>query len=144
MKQRAAVTAMAMVLTAVMTASAQPGYFSTLEKHQQTDLRKAACLYTKCLKSENIGVIESALSHLVRMKLYVPELQCPELQEELNSLAATGTTPSVRYKAQIASLVFDSPDIFTAESAQQYENGTDLFNTVASRLQMTLVSNNGR
>ena len=141
MKQRVAVTTMAMVLMAVMTASAQPGYFSSLEKHQQTDLQKVACRYTESLKSGNAGVIESALGHLIRMKLFVPEFQCPDLQEELSTLAAEGTTPSVRYKAYIASLVFDSPELFKAEGARQYANSTDLFSTVAARLQMALVSN---
>jgi hypothetical protein len=139
MKKRVAVTTMAMVLMAVMTATGQREYFSSLEAHQKTDLEKVACRYVQCFKTGNPGVIESALGHAVRMKLYVPEVKCPELRQEINSLAVMGTTPSIRYKAYLASLVFDSPKLFKEEAARQYKDPDDLFNTIASRLQVALL-----
>jgi hypothetical protein len=145
MKKRAAVTTMAMVLVAVMTASAQPGYFSTYETHQKMDLEKIACRYVECIKTGNPGVVESALSHVVRMKLFVPELRCPGLREAISSLAVFGATPAIRYKAYLASLVFDSPVLFKDERTRLYTDGDDLFNTVAARLQVALLgSHNGK
>jgi hypothetical protein len=141
MKQRVAVTTMAMVLVAVMTAAAQPGYFSTLDAHRKADLEKVACRYAECLKTGNPGVIESALGHVVRMKLYVPELVCPGLRQEISSMAVFGPTPTVRYKAYLASLVFDSPTLFKEEAARQYKDSEDLFNTIAARLQVALLGN---
>jgi hypothetical protein len=141
MKQRAAVMTMAMVLVTVMTAAAQPGHFSTVEKHRATDLAKVVCSYTAALKTGNDGVIESALSHLVRMKLFVPEMQCPELRQEIARLAMNGATPTIRYKAYLTSLVFDAPQLFKAESARNYEGPEELFTSVASRLQIALIGN---
>lgn len=143
MKQRVVVTTMAAMVVAVMTAAAQPGYFSTVEAHRKADIGKVACRYANCLKSGNPGVIESALGHAVRMKLYIPESNCPELRQEISSLAVAGLTPSIRYKAYLASLVFDSPVLFRDEAAREYGNVDELFNAVASRLQVALLDRPG-
>ena len=144
MKKRVAVTTMAMVLMAVMTAAAQPGYFSTLETHRSTNLEKISCRYLECLKTGNAGVIESALGHVIRMKLFVPEVQCPALRQEISSLAVLGSTPSIRYKAYLASLVFDSPVLFKEEGAREYKDADALFNSVAARLQVALLGSQNR
>ena len=148
MKKRVAVTTMAMVLMAVMTAAAQPGYFSTLETHQKADLEKISCRYAECLRTgnpgDNVGVIESALGHAVRMKLFIPEVKCPGLRQEISSLAVFGTTPSIRYKAYLASLVYDSPTLFKNEASRQYRDSEELFNAVAGRLQVALLSHPDR
>jgi hypothetical protein len=139
MKRKVAVMTMAMVMVAVMTAQAQPGYFSTLEKHRLTNLEKVVCRYGEALRSDNAGVKESALSHLVRMKLFVPELQCPNVQQDLAALAINGETPTIRYKAYLASLVFDMPQVFSKEQTSNYEDPEHLFGNVAARLQVALI-----
>jgi hypothetical protein len=139
MKQRIAVMTMAMVLVAAMTAEAQPGYFSTLEKHRLTNLEKVVCRYVDALKSENAGVKESALSHLVRMKLFVPELRCPNAEQEIAALAIKGETPTIRYKAYLASLVFDMPQVFATEKIRNFEDPEHLFGNVATKLQVALI-----
>lgn len=139
MNRRAAVITMTMVMVAVMTAQAQPGYFSTLEKHRLTNLEKVVCRYGEALRCKNAGVQESALSHLVRMKLFVPELQCPNIQQDIASLAINGVTPTIRYKAYLASLVFDMPQVFTAERLSNFEDPEHLFGNVATRLQVALI-----
>jgi hypothetical protein len=140
MKKRVAVTTAAMMMFAVMTAAAQPGHFSTLEKHRATDLSKVVCRYVECLKTGNDGVIEASLSHLMRMKLFVPELQCPGAQQEFAKLAMNGATPKIRYKAYLAGLVFDSPQIFKEEAARNYSGPDELFTSIASRLQVALIA----
>jgi hypothetical protein len=139
MKKRVAIVAAGMMMFAAMTASAQPGVFSSLEKHQSMDLSKVTCRYAEGLKSGIDGVVESSLAHLVRMKLFVPDLQCPNVREEIAKLASDGSTPRIRYKAYLASLVFDSPQIFKAESTQNFAGADELFSTVASRLQVALI-----
>jgi hypothetical protein len=139
MKQRVAVTIAAVVVLTAMTAAAQPMYFSSLEAHRKADLGKITCQYTACLKTKNVGVIESALGHVVRMKMYLPEVDCPELRQEISSLSVTGPSASVRYKAYLAGLVFDSPGLFKEEAVRDYEGPEDLFRSVGSRLQITLL-----
>ena len=139
MKQRAAVTMMAVLLMAGTTAAAQPGYFSTLEKHQKADLEKAACQYSEDLKSGNAGVIESALAHVIRMKLFVPELSCPDLEMGLRLLAVTGETPGIRHRAYLATLVFDSPALFKEEATRLYDGPDEIFWSVASRVNVAVL-----
>ncbi len=139
MKTRVAVTVMAVVVMATMTAAAQNRFFSSLETHRSTDLGKIACKYTNCLKSGNVGVIESALAHVVRMKMYVPELECPGLRQEISSLSVAGPNASVRYKAFLASLVFDTPGLFKEEAVREFDTPEELFNSVALRLQIALL-----
>ncbi len=103
------------------------------------DLEKISCRYAECLQTGNPGVIVSALGHAVRMKLFVPEVNCPGLHQQISSLAVFGRTPSIRYKAYLASLVFDSPQLFKEEGARQYKDTEDLFNAVAGRLQVALL-----
>lgn len=139
MKQRVAVTTMAVLLMASMNAAAQPGYFSTAEIHRKANLEKAACQYNEDLKIGNTGVIESALAHVVRMKLFAPELSCPELQMGIRMLAVTGETPAIRHKAYLASLVFDSPSLFKEEATRLYEGPDEIFSSVAARLNVALL-----
>jgi ribonucleotide reductase alpha subunit len=139
MKQRVAVTAMAVLLMAGTTAAAQPGYFSTLERHRSADLQKAACQYAHDLKSGNEGVTESAIAHVIRMKLFVPDLSCPELEMGLRMLAVTGDTPAVRHRAYLATLVFDSPALFKEEAARTYESPDEIFRSVASRVNIAVL-----
>jgi len=139
MKQRVAVTMMAVVVMATMTAAAQPRYFSSLETHRSADLGKIACKYAMCLKTENAGAIESVLAHVVRMKMYAPELECPGLRKEISSLAVAGPNASVRYKAFLASLVFDTPTMFKDEAVREFNSSDELFNSIAVRLQIALL-----
>lgn len=139
MKQRAAVTLIAILLIAGTTGAAQPGYFSSLEKHKKSNLQKAACVYAADLKSDNEGVVESALAHVVRMKLFVPELNCPDLQMGIRLVAVTGETPQIRHRAYLASLVFDAPSLFSQEAARVYENPDELFSTLAARTNIALM-----
>jgi len=140
MKQRIAVTAMAILVLAATTASAQPGYFSSKEMHRTANFDKAINQYCASLRSENEGVVESALAHLVRMKLFVPELNCPEVPLAIRMVAVSGETPKVRHRAYLASLVFDSPAIFKAEGKQLYSGPDDLFSTIASRTNVAFLA----
>jgi hypothetical protein len=84
-------------------------------------------------------VIESALAHVVRMKMYLPELECPGLRQEISSLAVAGPNASLRYRAFLASLVFDAPAMFKEEAAREFNSSDELFNCIAKRVQLALL-----
>lgn len=129
------------VVTVLMAASAaaQPAYFSGREKHRSADLDKIEFKYVLCLESCNTGVIESALAHVVQMKLYAPEKEFEALHARVNSLSVNGCNPIIRYKAYIAGLVFDNPEMFKSEQIRQFENPEELFGSLSNRLQVTLL-----
>ena len=129
------------VVTALLAtaAAAQTGYFSSREKHRSADLDKVEFNYVLCLESCNTGVIESALAHVVLMKLYAPEKQLDMLQAKINSLSVNGCNPTIRYKAYLAGLVYDNPEIFKSEQGRKFENPEDLFGSLSDRLQVTLL-----
>jgi hypothetical protein len=144
MKQRVAVTAMVFLVLAASTASAQPGYFSSKEEHKTAKLGKAVNQYCASLTHENAGVVESALAHLVRMKLFVPDLNSPEVAVAIRMVAVSGETPRVRHRAYLASLVFDTPGMFTEESSRLYNGPDDLFSSIAARTNVAYLSSENK
>jgi hypothetical protein len=77
------------------------------------------------------------------MKWAFPSMQLEGLRESLGTLATGGKTAAIRYKAYLASLVYDSPSIFTGESGQEYAWDEDLINAIGARAQKALLGNNG-
>jgi hypothetical protein len=137
--------ALAVVTALLATAAvAQTGYFSSRERHRSADLDKVALRYAECLESCNTGVVESALAQAVQMKLYAPEKQFEVLTEKMNSLSVSGCQPSIRYKAYLASLVYDAPELFKQEQEEKFDNAEDLFSSISNRLQVTLLGAHDR
>jgi hypothetical protein len=134
------------VVTALLAtaAAAQPGYFSSRESHRSANLDKVSLRYAQCLECGNDGVIESALAHAILMKLYAPDKKFDVLQEKVNSLSVNGCKPSIRYKAYLASLVYDAPELFKQEQEQKFDNAEELFSSVSNRLQITLLGAHDR
>ena len=134
------------IATALMatTAMAQSTYFSSRERHHSANLDKAAQRYVECLESCNTGVVESALAQAVLMKLYVPEKEFDGLRGKIGSLSVNGCNPAIRYKAYLASLVYDDPELFTKEQGQSFSDAEALFSSVSNRLQVTLLGSHDR
>ena len=76
-------------------------------------LNKAKENYMRSLESKTHGVVESSIFVLLEMKEKYPDANYKTLIEKLNELAAEGTTPMIRYKAQLASLYFDFNNMFS-------------------------------
>jgi len=95
--------------------------------------------YRACFASANAGVIESAIAQSVRMRWAIPSARLEELRMALGTLAESGKTPAIRYKAYLAGLVYDAPVMFEEESAQKYVWDEDLFDAVSARAQKALL-----
>ena len=59
--------------------------------------------------------------------------------QSLGSLAVAGRTPSLRYKAYLAGLVFDNPSIFTGTDVRKFDSSEELFASLSDRLQKVLI-----
>lgn len=134
-------TLMMLTLAAAITtsAAAHDRYFSDAQRHRAVDLAPVAVRYMQALTSENEGVVCSALAHATWMKLMVPERSFTDLQASINSLAATGKTSEIRYRAYLASMVFDRPALFKGEEAKEFENGDDMFASVSHRITVVML-----
>jgi hypothetical protein len=109
---------------------------------QVTDICRCEHNYTACLASTNEGVVESAIAQCIRMKWALPSARLDEVRSALGSLAASGKTPAIRYKASLAGLVYDSPSIFDSERQGSYVWDEDLFAALSNRAGQALLGCN--
>jgi hypothetical protein len=134
-------TLMMVVLAATITTSAvaHDRYFSDAQRHRSVNLAPVAQRFVESLRNDNEGVVRSALAHATWMKLMVPEQTFPVLQAEISALAVSGSTPEIRYRASLASLVFERPSLFTGETTKDFEDGDDMFASVARRVSFSFL-----
>jgi hypothetical protein len=130
--------AAAMILLSLQSAEAQK-YFSDFRSHSHANLDRAAKYYLASLDAENEGVVESALAHIARMKMYFPEMAFEHIAAKVADLSVSGSTPRIRYQAYLVNAIFSTPSVFAEESRRDYESPEALFSAVAERLRSTLL-----
>jgi hypothetical protein len=139
-----AMFAAAMVLFATPAMQAQDKecnkYFSDPSIYENADIPTALKAFECCLTMNNPGVQESAMAHLVMLKLMCPAVDAAKITRRLEELSTTATAPGTRFKAYIASQVYKNPEFFARERGAQYDNGDELFNALAVRLQSSLLT----
>jgi hypothetical protein len=86
------------------------------------------------LKSENQGVVESAIFISLSLKNYFPESNYGKVINKLNDLVADGITPVIKYKAQLASLYYSYPNLFSDIKVDTKENAETYFKMISERL----------
>jgi hypothetical protein len=146
MKTSAVVLAavLAMGSTASHAQDSDHHYFSAPANYRSVDLEKAQNAYKCCLGTENPGVQESALAHLVWLKVQRPDADLSPLRECLDRLAVAGATTSVRYRAYLATLLLDSSSIFVGLENERFATDAELFSAMSGRLQKTLLGYSDR
>lgn len=118
-------------------------YFSVVRSYTPAHLERAVKNYTGCLESTNVGVVESALAHVARMKLIFPAAESRKLAKQIEFLTVNGQTPAIRYKAYLTLMVFDTPEIFGQVGQKEFREDEEVFSTLAARLQETLLGYSG-
>jgi hypothetical protein len=110
--------------------------------HQRMNLDKAQRNYLAALASSNDGVVQSAIANAAKLRLACPERDLRDLHAKISELALHGMTPAIRYKAYLASYVFDQPGFLSQERRTEYRDDKELFTAIASRLQKRLIGSN--
>ena len=95
-------------------------------------LAKENCL--AALRSDNRGLVESAIDVMIMVKKVYPAMDFKEADKELNKLAVDGQTPSIRYKAQLASLYFQYPGLFTGINDKIGNSVAENYKLISSKL----------
>ncbi len=135
------------VLAGASVAAAQPiredspkakTYFSKVTRYEAVDLGALEANILANLRSDNYGVIESALAHAAHFRLARPEFDMAEIRQEVIRLASEGPTASIRYKAHLVNQVCCEPDRFETALDGIYATGDEFFVSLGSRLQAML------
>ena len=127
-------TMIAIVIAAVV------GYAGAFAQDQSTgkyDCKsdKVKLNYLMGIRSENQGLSESAMWQTAKIKMLYPNADFADVKQVADSLTVNGKTPSIRYKAYLASNVFDNPTWFAKRAQKNYEDGDEFFGAIAAQLQ---------
>ena len=86
------------------------------------------------LSHDNAGVVKSALSHIVRVRVANPQLSMDKAQAEIKDLIESGETTAVRYEAFLASAVMENPGLVSLADCNDCGAPETLFSIIATRL----------
>lgn len=86
------------------------------------------------LKSDNQGVVESTIFISLALKDIYPEANINKVVNKLNDLVADGSTPVIKYKAQLASIFYTYPTLFSDIKVNTKENPETYFKMISERL----------
>jgi hypothetical protein len=144
-----AVTVVAAALVFFSAASMQGqskennSYFSDPSVYRNANIPTALKAFESCLAMENAGVQESAMAQLAMLKMVLPAVDAGAIARRLEEIATSAPSPSTRFKAYIVSQVYSNPELFANERGTRYNDGDELFNALAARLQSSLLSYSG-
>ncbi|MCK6621731.1 MAG: hypothetical protein HUU32_05390 [Calditrichaceae bacterium] len=96
--------------------------------------------YEMALKSGNASVVESALFHVVKFKIFYTEQDTEKLAAMLEKLASDGETGAIRYKAYLAGQFLNDPALLAKIEKQDYKDGDRFFRMLAEELEKELLA----
>lgn len=110
--------------------------FADLTSYQNISFERAAKSYLGSLEFKGCAeIVEGGLAQLAMLKLAQPGGKQRAIENKLSDLAVDGESPTVRFKAYLASTVFTNPNLFQSEQFGNFTTGDELFAALASRLQ---------
>ncbi len=109
-------------------------YFADATQFGPNWIARAEKAYGDCLQSSNEGVVESALAHVAMMKLALPARGFSELESKVARLVKNAATPELRYKAYLALVALQHPEIFRNIGHQNYGGHDELYGVLANKL----------
>jgi hypothetical protein len=108
--------------------------FANGPKKDEQFINKAKSCYLKTLDSDYNSIVESSIFITMDLKSRYPSEDYDELIDKLNELAVEGKTPTIRYKAQLASLYFNYQNLFTDIKFTDKENPEQSFQQISEKL----------
>ncbi len=116
--------------------------YGAVYSYEPAYLNRAALNYAAALQSDCDGVVESAIAHSTLLRMVAQQLEMGRIQSILVNLSEEGRTPAIRYKAYLATAVFDNPRKFENTARRMYEDSDEFFGVVASQVHNTLLGHN--
>lgn len=125
-----------MVMTAMMAMVFTSGMMAqTYSSSNNSKLESGKKNYMMGLRSSNQGLTESAMMQVAKIKMIAPTARFEDVKNVIDSLSVYGDTPSVRYKAYLASNVCENPTWFAKKAYSWYQDNDEFFAAVATQLQ---------
>lgn len=134
----------AVVLSQKPEPGTDPSNFGTISSYTSLYLKQAARNYTVALKSWNAGVVESAIAHSTFLRVGAPQLDLGNIRSALEDLAVSGNTQAIRYKAYLATVVFENPTSFEPALKTTFADDNQFFKVVAAQVHKTLLGYNAK
>ena len=106
-------TLMALLLVVDSAISQNPAERNNFDAISLRIWKRAPENYLQGLKKNNLGVVESSIINLMKLRRVYPEGDYTEIISELETLQANGKTKSIRFMAYIAHNYFQSPERFS-------------------------------
>ena len=119
---------MMVVFTSGMIAQSQASSY-------ESKIKKGKNNYLMGLRSDNHGLVESAMMQVAKVKIIFPATRFEDVKNVIDSLAVYGDTPSVRYKAYLTSAVYANPTLFAKDAYSGYQDNDEFFAAVAAQMQ---------
>ena len=125
-----------MVMTAMMAVVFTAGVMAQANSSSNSSkMESGKKNYMMGLRSSNQGLVESAMMQVAKIKMIVPAARFEDVKNVIDSLSIYGDTPSVRYKAYLASNVCENPAWFAGKAYSGYQYNEEFFAAVAAQLQ---------
>ncbi|MGH1366650.1 MAG: hypothetical protein ACRBF0_24025 [Calditrichia bacterium] len=105
----------------------------------QSSLPKASENYLHALKSDNIGVLESAVFNIVKLKLQFPQQDTDKLLAALKELSQNAGDESLRYRAYLAASFLQQDDLRSRIKVKNHEDAEAFFVLLANTLEDELL-----
>jgi len=97
-------------------------------------LQRGSESYFIALNRDNQGMIESAISNIMIMKLYFPDRNYDRFISKLTELTTEGSTKQIRFKAFIACNYLIHPERYTWIKKDSFKDTIELFNLFSEKL----------
>jgi hypothetical protein len=107
--------------------------FVALAQTEKT-IESAPVNYLKALKSDNDGMVESAIFHSVKYKMYYPEQYTAKLEKEIEKLVEDGKTEAIRYKAFLANQFMQNSNLLSKIEKDNYKDKDEFFKLLGEEL----------
>ncbi len=125
-----------MVMTAMMAVVFTTGVMAqTYSSSNSSKAERGKTNYMMGLRSSNQGLVESSMMQVAKIKMITPAARFEDVKNVIDSLSIYGDTPSVRYKAYLASNVCENPTWFAKKAYSGYQDNDEFFAAVAAQLQ---------
>jgi hypothetical protein len=107
-----------------------------LESYRGCDLQKLEARLTASLGHDVEGIVVGTLREVAKIKLAQPACSSDRIFSQVQDLVRNGSTPAIRYKAYLASIVLSTPLSFAQEAEAEFQTDEQFFTAIARRLEI--------
>jgi hypothetical protein len=118
------------------SAGSERSTLARLEAYRGCDLQKLEACLQSCLDHDVEGVVVGALREVAKIKLAQPACASDRIFSRVQDLVRNGTTPPIRYKAYLTSIVLSAPLSFAQEGETEFQTDEQFFTALARKLEM--------